>query len=264
MLRKALIVITILMLGLAGYASTFVVSYDRILHPPEKGRLADVARIESAAVRGVVRPRRVEELVALLKEAREQGLKVSISGSRHSQGGHILYDGALVIDMRDFDEVLALDPERKVIRVETGATWDDVQRYVAPRGLAVKVMQSSNIFTVGGTLSANAHGRDLDKTSVVETVRSLRLLAADGQVLEASRQKNPELFRLAIGGYGMFGIILDAELELTDDEVYEQRATSVDYRRFPEHFEKVVRADPTVALMLARPSIDPDDFFRKI
>ena len=70
MFRKALIVVAIVLVGLAGYASTFVISYDRILHPPEKGRLADVGRLESAAVRGVVRPRKVEELVALVKEAR--------------------------------------------------------------------------------------------------------------------------------------------------------------------------------------------------
>jgi hypothetical protein len=62
----------------------------------------------------------------------------------------------------------------------------------------------------------------------------------------------------------MFGVILDAELELTDDEVYEQRSEIVDYREFPQHFEKAVKTDPTVALMLARPSIDRDDFFRTI
>jgi FAD/FMN-containing dehydrogenase len=264
MFRKALIAILLVLVALAGYASTFIVSYDRIFRPPAPGRFADLAHIESAIVHEVVRPRKVEQLVALLQEARQKRLKVSISGSRHSQGGHIVYDDALVVDMRDFVEVLAFDPRRKVIRVEAGATWDDVQRYVAPRGLAVKVMQSSNIFTVGGTLSANAHGRDLDKTSVVETVRSLRLLTADGTIVEASRDRNAELFRLVVGGYGMFGVILDAEIELTDDEVYEQRSTLVDYRDFPRHFETAVKTDPTVALMLARPSIDRDDFLRTI
>lgn len=264
MLRKSLVALLLVLVALAGYASTFIVSYDLIFRPPAAGRFADLAHIESAVVHEVVRPRKVEQLVALLQDARQKGRKVAISGSRHSQGGHIVYDDALVIDMRDFDQVLAFDPQRKIIRVEAGATWDDVQRYAAPRGLAVKVMQSSNIFTVGGSMSANAHGRDLDKTSVVETVRSLRLLTADGTIVEASRDRNAELFRLVIGGYGMFGVILDAELELTDDEVYEQHAETVDYREFPRHFEKAVKGDPTVALMLARPSIDRDDFFRKI
>lgn len=264
MLRRALIVLSLVLVALAVYTGSLIVSYDRIFRPPSPDRFADVARIESAIVHRVVRPRKVEQLVALLAEARGKGLKVSISGSRHSQGGHILYDNALALDMRDFDEVLAFDRERKIIRVEAGATWDDVQRYVAPHGLAIKVMQSSNIFTVGGTLSANAHGRDLDKTSVVDTVRSIHVLTADGQVVEASREKNPELLRLVIGGYGMFGVIVDAELDLVDDEVYEQRATIVDYRDFSTHFEKAVKADPTVALMLSRPSIAPHDFLRNI
>src|SRR2546427_10170387 len=218
MVRRFLLAVTLVLAALAAYASTFIISYDRFFHPPEPGRLADVGRIESAIVHRVDRPRKVEQLVAFVKEARRAGLKVSISGSRHSQGGHIVYDDALAIDMRDFNEVLALDRERKILRVEAGATWDDGQRSIAPHGLAVKVMQSSNIFTVGGSLSANAHGRELDKTMVVETVRRLLVRNPDGQIVEASRDKNAELFRLVIGGYGMFGIILDVDLDLVDDE----------------------------------------------
>ena len=90
-------------------------------------------------------------------------------------------------------------------------------------------MQSSNIFTVGGTLSANAHGRDVDVMQVVEVVERFRLLLADGRVVEVSRSENPELFSLVIGGYGMYGVILDVTLRVTRDEVYEQRSESMDY-----------------------------------
>src|SRR2546426_7608491 len=217
MLRRSLLAATLVLVALAAYASTFIISYDRFFHPPDPGRLADVGRIESAIVQRIDRPRKVEQLVALVKEARQKGLKVSISGSRHSQGGHILYDNALAIDMRDFNEVLALDRERKILRVEAGATWDDVQRSIAPYGLAVKVMQSSNIFTVGGTLSANAHGRDLDVTQVVEVVQRFHLLLADGRILLVSRDSNPELFSLVIGGYGLYGVILDVTPRVARD-----------------------------------------------
>ena len=144
------------------------------------------------------------------------------------------------------------------ITVESGATWDEVQRAIAPRGLAIKVMQSSNIFTVGGTLSANAHGRDVDVMQVVDVVERFGLLLADGRVVEVSRTENPELFSLVIGGYGMYGVILDVTLRVTRDEVYEQRSESVDYREFPAWFARRVKGDSDVVLMLARPSIDPD------
>lgn len=143
------------------------------------------------------------------------------------------------------------------ITVESGATWDEVQRALAPGGLALKVMQSSNIFTVGGSLSANAHGRDIEVTQMVEVVERFGLLLADGRVVDVSRDENPELFSLAIGGYGLYGVILDVTLRVTRDEPYEQRSVVMDYTEFPDYFARRIVPDPDVALMIARPSIDP-------
>src|SRR6266545_1186930 len=97
----------------------------------------------------------VEQLQAVLRDARQGGLKVSVAGSRHSQGGHTYTAGGVVLNMRTFNRVLAIDTITPAVTVESGATWDEVQRALAPHRLALKVMQSSNIFTVGGTLSAN-------------------------------------------------------------------------------------------------------------
>ena len=89
-------------------------------------------------------------------------------------------------------------------------------------------------------------------------VERFHLLLADGSVVEVSRTENPELFSLVIGGYGMYGVILDVTLRVTRDELYEQRAVSMDYKEFPAYFADSVKADTGVVLMLARPSIDPD------
>ena len=252
--RTALILASI---ALALYASTFVVSYGDLVRSGDPLVRTDVARLAPARVDRVQTVHDVEELRSVVREARERRLEVSISGSRHSQGGHTYTRGGIVLDMRGFNRIRAVDPAAMTVTVESGATWDEVQRAIAPRGLAVKVMQSSNIFTVGGTLSANAHGRDLDVTQVVEVVESFRLLLADGKVVEVSRGQNPELFSLAIGGYGLYGVILDVTLRVTRDEVYEQRAATLDYREFPRYFARV-KSDPETVLMLARPSIDPD------
>jgi hypothetical protein len=127
-------------------------------------------------------------------------------------------------------------------------------------------MQSSNIFTVGGTMSANAHGRDIDVMQMVQVVDRFHLLKADGEVVEVSRMENPELFSLVIGGYGMYGVILDVTLEVTKDELYEQRAASVDYKDFPAYFKDSVQSDTGVVFMLVRPSIDPspEKFLREM
>ena len=90
-------------------------------------------------------------------------------------------------------------------------------------------------------------------------------MLADGSVVDVSRDHNAELFSLVIGGYGLFGVILDVTLKVTQDEVYEQRAVSMDYREFPRYFAQL-EADRETVLMLARPSIDPDpeSFLREL
>lgn len=256
-------VLALIVLGLL-HLSSFVVSYDQLWITKDSSVMSDVSRLQPTKVLRVDTLNRVDQLQAVVQEANEKDLKISIAGSLHSQGGHAFYDGAVVLNMKDFDQVLNIDTEKKTITVEAGATWDDIQNAINPHGLAVKVMQSSYVFTVGGTMSANAHGRDLDKTSFVETVLSFRLLTADGEILNVSRIENPELFRLVIGGYGMFGIILDATIQLTDDVIYERRGSVIDYKDFPEEF-KAIKADPTAALLLARPSFVPGDgFFREM
>ncbi len=256
--RRLAAALGLLLLAVVVYLGSFVLSSGDLFHRDDPLLRSDVARLAPARIERVDDAREVAQLQTILEDARKRGLKVSISGSRHSQGGHTYQAGGVVLNMRTFNRILEIDTITPRITVQSGATWDDVQRAIAPYGLAIKVMQSSNIFTVGGTLSANAHGRDVDVMQVVEVVQRFRLLLADGRVLEVSRSENPELFSLVIGGYGMYGVILDVTLRVTRDEVYEQRAESMDYTAFPAWVARRVKGDSDVVLMLARPSIDPD------
>ncbi|HTR18757.1 MAG TPA: FAD-binding oxidoreductase [Candidatus Paceibacterota bacterium] len=256
-LKWVLGLLAVVILMLAVYASTFVVSYDQIFSSNDPLLMMDNGRLDPQEVAAVDRPTRIAQLQAVLADARARHLKVSIAGSQHSQGGQTYYPGGVVINMKDFDQVLALDTKAKTITVESGATWDQVQQYINPYGLAVKVMQSSYVFTIGGTLSADAHGRGLDETAVVETVKSFHLMLADGSIVNVSRTERPELFKLVIGGYGLFGIILDATIQLTDDDVYAHQSVVLNYKDFPAYFDEYIRSDPNVSMMLVRPSIDP-------
>jgi len=264
--RVAAAVAAAALLALALYASSFVVSYSDLLHADDPLQRTDVARLAPARVERVAEILGIDDLRAVLRDAKARGLKVSISGSRHSQGGQTYTAGGVVLDMRGFNRILAIDSATPTVTVQSGATWDEVQRAIAPHRLALKVMQSSNIFTVGGTLSANAHGRDIDVMQVVDVVERFGLLLADGSVVEVSRKQNPELFSLVIGGYGLYGVILDVTLRVTRDELYEQRAVTMDYTEFPAYFAQHIHADSSVALLLVRPSIDPapDSFLREL
>ena len=222
----------------------------------------DVGRLYPTQVAEVVHAREVSDLQRVIQRAAAKKLKVSISGKRHSQGGHVFYEDAVVLDMTRFNKILRLDRERKIITVQSGATWEDVQNYGNEHGLAVKVQQASNIFTVGGSLSVNAHGRDPNFGPVIESVESFRMLLADGSIVQASRTENRELFSLAIGGYGLFGVILDVDLSLTDNEVYEKKTVELDYADYLDFFKKEIHGNPNVGLHYAWPSIASEGFLK--
>ncbi len=261
MKKRSLLIL--IFIGILLYASLFLFSVNKAKENSEKILIKDVGHLYPAYVKKIVKENQLDQIKEIVTEADNNGLKVSIAGSQHSQGGHTYYDDAVVLNMKDYDQIIKLDTTSKVLTVQSGATWDDVQRYINPYNLSVKVMQSSNIFTVGGTLSANAHGRDLDSTAMIETVRGFRFLLANGTVLNVNRNENPELFSIVIGGYGMFGVILDVDLQLTDNEVYKTATVLMNYTDFPTYFDNSIKTNSSIALMLVRPSVSPSNLFKE-
>ena len=200
-----------------------------------------------------------QQLVNLLDRARANRLKVAISGAGHTMGGHTLYPGGLVLDMRRFNR-MSLDPQRHVLRVQAGARWFEVIPFLRERGRSVAVMQSNHDFTIGGSLSANCHGWPANCPPVASTVRSFRLLKADGQIVRCSRTENRELFSLALGGYGLFGVILEAELDTVADATYVMERIVLPADRFEEVHRRKVLEDAAVGMAYGRLSTAADTF----
>ncbi|HYU32793.1 MAG TPA: FAD-binding oxidoreductase [Thermoanaerobaculia bacterium] len=217
----------------------------------------DMSRLNPTYVDSVVQEKEIAGLQAALAEARERHLKVSIAGKRHSMGGHAFYPDAVVLDMTAFDKILAIDPAAKTITVQSGATWDEVIEAANQHNLAVEVMQAYAGFTVGGSMSVNVHESDPRFGPMIESVRSFRLLLADGSIVRVSRDENAELFGLVIGGYGLFGIILDVDLALVENPIYQREESVIDYRGYGAFFQRAV-SDPRVEKISARLSIAPN------
>src|SRR5262249_32648852 len=140
--------------------------------------------------------------------------------------------------------------------------WSKVQEVINPAGLALLAMQSDNSFTVGGSLSSNAHGRDLHTSTLIQSVRSLRIMLADGSIVRAGRTENSELFRLVVGGYGLFGVVLDVELALTGNCVFEQTSCVMPFQELKRYFLREIQSDPYAQFFIARPSIAPGNFLK--
>jgi FAD/FMN-containing dehydrogenase len=218
------------------------------------GTVNDASCLSRTPVAGVVAARSEEDVARALAYAQANGLTVSAAGVKHSMGGQAFRRGGLVLDMRGFNRI-ELDAEHRTVRVGAGATWHAIQEAIHPR-FAVRAMQSTDIFSVGGSISVNAHGMDHRAGALMGSVRALRMMLADGRIVTASREENAELFAHAIGGYGLFGVILSAELEIVPNDVYRSERAIVSYREFPRRFAGIA-ADPSIGLMYAHLSTAP-------
>ena len=98
----------------------------------------------------------VEELRALLKDAARDGRPVCVGGARHSMGGQSLARDGFAASIAT--PVCTPDAAARTYRVRSGTRWRDVIKTLDPLGFSVAVMQSNHDFSIGGTLSVNAHG----------------------------------------------------------------------------------------------------------
>jgi FAD/FMN-containing dehydrogenase len=227
------------------------------------GFINDASCLNRTADAGIVAVRSYADVAAALGHARHRGLKISVAGSRHTMGGQAFGRGNLVLDMRGLNRI-DVDKTSRVIIVQSGATWVEVQRRLDEVGLAVMAMQSFSGFTIGGTLSVNAHGVAHHPGSIAATVRAISIMMNDGRILKASRAENPDLFRHAIGGYGLFGVILEAVIEVTDNEVYRREISYADYRSIPDLYSEIEQTGNAVALLYARFSVAGADYLQTL
>ena len=126
--------------------------------------------------------------------------------------------------------------------------WRRLQDLIDPHGLSVRTMQTYANFTVGGSISVNVHGRYVGHGPIVHSVRALQLVLADGQIVEASRTENPDLFRAAIGGYGALGVVTEVELGLDENTRIERAVEHVPLAEYPDWFDEKVLRDPSALL----------------
>ncbi len=202
------------------------------------------------------------QLSALVRRAAAQGSHISISGARHSMGGHTIYPGAIVLDMLPFNR-MSLDEKARLLTVGAGARWSDIIPFLDHRGFAVSIMQSNNDFTVGGSLSVNCHGWQNNSPPIASSVESFRLLTSSGNIIRCSRSENAELFSMVLGGYGLFGVMLEVELRVVPNEYYiaePHRVGPEDYNRV---YHELTVNNPEVGMAYGRISVAPDAFMNE-
>jgi len=200
--------------------------------------ISNITGLNPIKIEQVLAPKKVEEIQ---KAVRKHSGPISIGGGRYSMGGQIASEGALFLDMRSFDKILEFSKKKKFIRVQPGITWRKIQEFIDPYDLSVMIMQSYSNFTVGGSLSVNVHGRYVGLGPIILSVQSIKVVSADGSLVEASPYKNPQIFYGCIGGYGGLGVIVEATLALSENAKVKRQVTMVDVKNYPKWFDTNIK-----------------------
>jgi FAD/FMN-containing dehydrogenase len=186
------------------------------LNPTSVARIAEVAS--------------VEDIRRELARAQDDRLAVIAAGGRHAMGGQQFAGGGVVLDTRPFQRVISFDREIGLIEVEAGIQWPELVGYLSEvqdagnpdRWAIIQKQSGADRFSLGGTVSANGHGRGLAMAPIVADVESLGIVDPAGRLRTVSRDADRELFSLAAGGYGVFGVIATVTLRLTRAQVLER------------------------------------------
>lgn len=203
----------------------------------------DVTQINPINVNRLIIPKTTDEIRNAILNSKGP---ISIGGGKYSMGGQTSFENSLHIDMRKFNKVLNLDTINKTVTVQPGIIWIDLQNIIDKYNLSIKIMQTYSNFTVGGSMSVNCHGRYIGHGSIVSSIISLKVLTANGEIINASRTENYEVFKSVIGGYGAIGVIVEATLQLTDNVKVERQNNLLDVKEYNDFFNKNIKNNSKV------------------
>ena len=161
----------------------------------------------------IVLPSTVDDVVHAVRTAEAAGLPVAIRGGGHSVAGTSCPDGALVVDLRRMRSV-SVDPATRRARAGGGAVWEDVDRATMAHDLAVTggTFWDTGIagLTLGGGLGFLMGSSGLTCDNLMRAT----VVTADGSVVEAGPDGDPELLWALRGGGGNFGVVTEFEYHL--------------------------------------------------
>lgn len=197
------------------------------------------SQLNPTRVENITSPDSITAIRASIVKAKRERKEISIAGGRHAMGAQQFGTGTVLIDTARYNRVLSFDPNRGIVEIEAGVQWPalidyllHVQRDRWPQWGIIQKQTGADRLSLGGALAANVHGRGLRLKPLIDDIESFVLVDADGNRRTCSRQENPELFRLTIGGYGLLGIIATIKLRLAPRTKLKRIVEVIDLKDF--------------------------------
>jgi FAD/FMN-containing dehydrogenase len=184
---------------------------------PDDARYDDLRRPFNAMVDAhpalIARCRDTGDVSLAVTLAASNDLELSVFGGGHSVAGHCVRDGALMIDLRPMTAI-TIDPEARTCRAEPGLTWAEFDAATQTHGLAVTGGRMSSTGIAGLTLGGGSGWLERRCGYTSDNLISVEIVTADGRILTASADENPQLFWGVRGGGGNFGVVTSFEYQL--------------------------------------------------
>jgi FAD/FMN-containing dehydrogenase len=207
------------------------------------------SQLNATTVARIVRVNSVADIQQVIVEAGRRDQAISIAGKRHAMGAQQFGTDTILVDTTGLRQVLHFDQDRGLVDVEAGVQWPElinhlisVQQGRYPQwGIAQKQTGADGL-TLGGAIAANAHGRGLTMRPIIADIESFELIDAAGRIQTCSRKQNRELFRLVIGGYGLFGLVYKIRLRLVPRQKVERVVTMTTIDQLMPAFEQCLAA----------------------
>lgn len=187
------------------------------LYPPgedgyEQGRRVWNGRFDRHPT-AVIRCHDADDVRAAVDFARRRGVRLAVKGGGHSNAGHSTIEDGLLIDLSPMKRV-EVDPDTRTARVQPGVTWGEFNPVAEKHGLATPGGTVSSVGVAGFTLGGGT-GYLLRKHGMaIDNLLSAEVVTADGRVVHAAADENPELFWALRGGGGNFGVVTSFEFRL--------------------------------------------------
>ncbi len=174
----------------------------------------------------------IDELLAGLKEP------LCIHGKGKSYGD-IALNPYGVLFMTDYlDNFLYFDTKNGVIRCEPGVLLKDIQQIAIKYGWLLAVTPGTQLISVGGAIANDVHGKNHHIHGTFgHHLRSIELLRTDGERIKCSQEERPNWFHATIGGLGLTGIIVEAEIQLLKVSGPYLETETIPYSNLPEFFK---------------------------
>ncbi len=157
----------------------------------------------------------VPDVISTIRATRETGLELAVRSGGHSFPGLSVVDGGVVLDL-SLMKGIHLDPTARTARVQPGVLLGEMDRETQAVGMAVPTGAVTHTGVAGLTLGGGIGWLMRKHGLAIDQLRSVDLVTADGQLVRASDERNPELFWGVRGGGGNFGVVTEFEFDLNE------------------------------------------------